>query len=109
VNGSLTSEIRTRLVGGGSGTGRLPSGDVDGLEVLGHLGQLHGVQCAVGVGGGAGLVMLRKEAEQFLGLDIGRVDLGQGAALADDLLGRVRSDQALEAIRLRPETSGSAI
>ena len=43
---SLTSQIRTRFEGAGSGRAALPSRDVDGLEVLGHLGDLDGVQTA---------------------------------------------------------------
>lgn len=35
-----TCEIGTRFVGAGGGTGRLPSRNVHGLEVLGHLGHL---------------------------------------------------------------------
>ena len=39
-----TSKIGTRLICAGRGAGRLPTGDVDGLEVLGHLSDLYGVE-----------------------------------------------------------------
>lgn len=39
-----TSKVGSGLVGGGRGGGRLPSGDVDGLEVLGHLSDLDRVE-----------------------------------------------------------------
>lgn len=35
--GGRTCKIRTGLMGARSGTGRLPSRDVHGLEILGHL------------------------------------------------------------------------
>lgn len=43
----LTSKIWTGLVGGRGRAGALPSRDVDGFEVLGHLRQLDGIEAVV--------------------------------------------------------------
>lgn len=46
---ALTGKVRTGLVRAGRGAGRLPAGDVDGFEVLGHLRDLYGVEPARGM------------------------------------------------------------
>ena len=40
----LTGKIGTRFVGARCCRGGLPPGNVDGLEVLGHLGDLHWIE-----------------------------------------------------------------
>lgn len=47
----VISQIRAGLVRRGSCGGRLPSRDVDGVEVLGHLGNHDGVETAIGEAG----------------------------------------------------------
>lgn len=42
----LTSKIRARLICAGSRARRLPTGNVDGLDVFGHLRHLYGVKAA---------------------------------------------------------------
>lgn len=45
----VVCKIRAGLVGGRGGRGALPSGHIDGVEVLCHLGDHDGIETAVGV------------------------------------------------------------
>lgn len=44
----VIGQIRTGFIGGGVGGGALPAGDIDGVEVFGHHGDLDWVQSAKG-------------------------------------------------------------
>lgn len=93
----LTSKIRTGLVGGAGGGRGLPAGNVDGLEVFGHLGDLDWVQSTVGVAGGLVAVMALESLPKLLALLVGGVDLADRATLGNDLLSSVGAGHAGEA------------
>ena len=91
----VVSQIGTGLVGGRGGGRTLPTRDVDGFEVLGHLGHLDGVKGTVSVRSGTLGSMALERLPEFLGLDIGSVRLLEGAAFRrSTLLGNVGSGDA---------------
>lgn len=118
--GRVVGKIGSGLERAGSGRGALPAGDVDGLEVLGHLGDLDGVETAtvleaffgewrseysraVGEGAAAALTTLLglEDLPELLGHGVRGVGDGERATLGDDVGGRVGADGALEAGLLR--------
>merc|ERR1711939_715596 len=101
-NVRVVSEVEARLVGGRGGRGRLPARDVNRVEVLGHLRDLHRVEGSVRVGRVAIAGLVGQEPEELLAHLVRRVRDGQRATLAHDLLGRVRAHEPLEARRREP-------
>lgn len=94
----VISQIGAGLVGRRGGGGALPARDVDGLDVLGHLSDLDGIQSTEGVGGGLVLAVVLEELPELLGLDVGSVLSLDVAALGDNGLGRVRTSDEGEAL-----------
>lgn len=82
----VVSKVGTRLVGGGGGGGALPPGDIDSRDVGCHLGDLHRVKGAEGVGafalGGEGC----DEGPQLLCLLVGGGFDEEGRAEGDHVL-----------------------
>ena len=98
----VISQIRSRLICRAGSARTLPTRHVNGLKVLGHLGDLDRVQCTVSVGRSLVLGMLLKEGPHFFGLLVGEVLGADGAALTHDRLSRVWARHAGEAWRAPP-------
>lgn len=101
--GGVVSKIRSGLERGRCGRRALPSGDVDGLEVLGHLGDLDGVKGAVSGSATTALTasLDLEDLPKLLGSDAGRVLHGDGTALGDDIGGSVGTGSASKTGLLR--------
>lgn len=99
-------KVRAGFVRGGSRGGGLPARDVYGLEVLGHLGNLDGVQGAKRVGSGAGLLMALHESPQLASHGIRGVFNGQRAALLNHVSSGVRASHVGEARELEELLDG---
>ena len=102
----VVGKIGTGLVGGRGGRRALPTGDVDGFEVLGHLGYLNRVKCTVGVRSGALGGMVLERLPELLGLGVRGVSLLESASFRYDLLGSVRAGGVGETRVLPPLLDG---
>lgn len=85
----IISQVGTGLVGAAGRRGALPARHIDGVEVLGHLGDHDGVQTAVGGAGLAAGEAALEDVPKLLALGVGRVLDGQVAALGHDGFSRV--------------------
>lgn len=96
--GGVVGQIGSWFIGGGGGRTGLPSGDVDGFEVFGHLGQLDSVEGTVGDAASSTLAssFAFEKRPHLLGLYVGGVGDGQGSSLVDDIFGGVGSGDSCE-------------
>jgi len=103
--GWVVSKIRSWFETARSGGRRLPSRDVDGLEVFSHLSELDRVQSSVGDAATTAFAssFAFEGGPELLTHDVGGVRDREGASFVDDLLGGVGTVDSGEARVLRAE------
>lgn len=98
----VIGQVGAWLVAGGRRGRALPARDVDGVEVLGHLGDLHRVQRAEGPRAGAPGLVAPQQSPQLTRLLVRRVLLLQAASQPRHLGGAVGPPGVLESFAPPP-------